>query len=388
MKIDYKIENDIFNLYFDGEINSTNSQEVEEKINEALKENKDNLDIIFDVEKLTYISSAGLRIVLKEYKAHPTLKIINANVEVYDIFDMTGFTKIMNISKAYKQYDVSNCKIIGEGAKGIVYRYNNDTIIKVYKELDVLDEITKERELSKKAFVLGLPTAISFDVCKVGNKYGSVFELLDCDSLSQVIKDNPQNVVSYAKRYALLLKQIHETLVDTTDMTNSKYVIYVWLEKCEPFFKKETFKKLKQMVDDIPDNNTLVHGDYHTHNVMVQNDEFILIDMDTLGYGNPIIDLANVDFSYKTVLEVEPDNLQKFLGLTNNVGNTLYEVFLETYFETKDEKILQEKGLKIDLLSYLRIIYHFTKRNKFLDEVQEIIKKVETLVQNIDSLII
>ncbi len=38
--------------------------------------------------------------------------------------------------------------------------------------------IKNEQRLAKRAFVKGVPTAISYDIVKVGDKYGSVFELL------------------------------------------------------------------------------------------------------------------------------------------------------------------------------------------------------------------
>ena len=58
--------------------------------------------------------------------------VINASTEVYDIFDMTGFTKIVNIEKAFPQISTEGCPLIGKGAHGAVYRLAPDTIVKVY----------------------------------------------------------------------------------------------------------------------------------------------------------------------------------------------------------------------------------------------------------------
>ena len=78
-----------------------------------------------------------------------------------------GFTDIIDIQKAYRKFSVDGCKIIGQGAKGIVYRYDADTIIKVYKKPDAIEEVEREKKLAKRAFVLGVPTAISYDIIKV-----------------------------------------------------------------------------------------------------------------------------------------------------------------------------------------------------------------------------
>ena len=119
---------------------------------------------------------------LRLKKAHNGFKIINCKPEVYDIFDMTGFVEMMEISKAYRELSIDGCEVIGEGANGIVYRTDPDTIVKVYKNHDALEEIHNERELARKAFVMGIPTAIPYDVVKVGDYYGSVFELLNAKS--------------------------------------------------------------------------------------------------------------------------------------------------------------------------------------------------------------
>ena len=53
--------------------------------------------------------------------------------------------------------------MLGEGANGKVYRYDSDTIVKVYKDSVSLEDIKRERELARTAFILGIPTAIPYD---------------------------------------------------------------------------------------------------------------------------------------------------------------------------------------------------------------------------------
>ena len=53
--------------------------------------------IIFDLKELEYISSAGLRFFMKIYRKDKKIRIVNASSDVYDIFDMTGFTDLLTI---------------------------------------------------------------------------------------------------------------------------------------------------------------------------------------------------------------------------------------------------------------------------------------------------
>ena len=57
-------------------------------------------ELILDMEKLEYLSSAGLRVVLQAHKAmedHGKLLIRNANKIVKAVFSVTGFSGILNI---------------------------------------------------------------------------------------------------------------------------------------------------------------------------------------------------------------------------------------------------------------------------------------------------
>ena len=77
-------------IYLSGRIDSNNAPSVEESIGECLK-GFDSSEITIDAENLEYISSAGLRLILRLRKTYADLRIIGASTEVYDIFDMTGF---------------------------------------------------------------------------------------------------------------------------------------------------------------------------------------------------------------------------------------------------------------------------------------------------------
>ena len=165
-------------IVLSGRIDSTNAPELEAQLNEILANNSfTSLEV--DCENLKYISSAGLRLILKLRKACAGTEITNVCPEVYDIFQMTGFTEMMEVHKAFKVVSIEGCEVIGQGANGKVYRIDPETIVKAYINQDSLPDIKRERELARKAFVMGVPTAISYDVVRLKEGgYGSVFELL------------------------------------------------------------------------------------------------------------------------------------------------------------------------------------------------------------------
>lgn len=361
MNLKSECKNNILTVFLEGRIDSYNAEQVENEVNEIRSANTYS-EIVFDADELKYISSAGLRMVLRTRKAEPTLKIINVCPDVYDIFDMTGFTEMITVEKAFRTLSVDGCEIIGRGAKGTVYRYDPETIIKVYKNPDSLPDIKNERELARKAFVLGIPTAISYDVVRVGDSYGSVFELLSAKSFSQLIAEKPEKIDEYVKLYAELLKKIHTTEVKADDMPDIKETVMKWVNADTPYLEADKAEKLKTLVEAVPDTLNMLHCDYHTNNIMMQNGETLLIDMDTLAHGHPIFELANIYITYVGFGEENPQIVESFIGLPYKTATLIWDKFLPLYLDTSDEKKLNEVCGKVKLLSYTRLMRHTVRR--------------------------
>lgn len=388
--MNFELKEKVLTIYLEGRIDSYNAETAEKELNDVRSANSYE-SIIFDAENLKYISSAGLRVVLRTRKAEPTLKIINACPDVYDIFEMTGFTEMIPVEKAFRRLSVDGCEAIGRGAKGVVYRYDPDTIIKVYKNPDSLPDIKNERVLARKAFVLGIPTAISYDVVKVGESYGSVFELLDAKSFSQLIAENPEKLDEYVKIYAELLKKIHTTQVKSDDMPDIKKTVFKWISADAPYLEAGQVEKLESLVRDVPDTLNMLHCDYHTNNIMMQNGEALLIDMDTLAHGHPVFELANVYITYVGFGEEKPSIVEKFIGLPYETAVLIWEKFLPEYLGTNDAEKIKETEDKIKLLSYTRLMRHTVRRGGAdTDEGRKTIKlcaeNIGRLLENISTL--
>ncbi len=349
-------------VFLAGRIDSSNAAAVEAEINAAI--DGFSGELILDADRLEYISSAGLRVVLRLKKANASTKIINVSSEVYEIFDMTGFTEMMDISKAYRKLSVDGCEVIGEGANGIVYRIDADTIVKVYKNHDALAEIHNERELARKAFVMGVPTAIPYDVVQVGDLYGSVFELLNAKSFAKLMIANPEKTEEYAKESVEILKTIHSTMLKPGELPDKKAEALVWAEFCRDHLPKDVGDKLVSLVKAIPDTNNMLHGDYHIKNIMRQNGENLLIDMDTLSMGHPIFEFAAIYLAYLGFSSIDRNNVKMFLGIPFEQAETFWNATLKYYFDGKDEAFLQEIENKAAIIGFSRVLRRTFRKAK------------------------
>ncbi len=368
MTTNSKIDNGILTLILEGRVDSSNATEVGEQL-DALLAADPHEAVILDIENLEYISSAGLRVVLRLRKLEPSLKVINASSEVYEIFEMTGFTEMLTIEKAYRRLSVDGCEVIGQGANGKVYRLDPDTIIKVYLNPDSLPDIQRERELARRAFVLGIPTAIPYDVVKVGDGYGSVFELLNATSFAKLIKADPDHADKYVAMTVDLLKKIHSTEVKPEDMPDMREVAIKWATFLKDYLPADKAEKLVKLVEDVPVVHTMMHGDYHIKNVMLQDGEILLIDMDTLCQGHPVFELASVFNAYIGFSAEDDDPLMcTFLGIPRKTSEAIWNKTLELYFDTTDPAVLDEMGKKAMLIGYTRLMRRLIRRHGLENE--------------------
>jgi anti-sigma B factor antagonist len=84
-------------LELDGRLDTTTSKQLEEEVTTSFK---GKTEVIMDFSKLVYVSSAGLRVILSAQKImnkQGSMKIINVNDMVMEVFEITGFSDILTI---------------------------------------------------------------------------------------------------------------------------------------------------------------------------------------------------------------------------------------------------------------------------------------------------
>lgn len=377
-------------IILEGRIDSDNAILVEEDILGRIEGGED-CPLVLDAQELEYISSSGLRSLLRIRKKHPDIRIVNVSPDVYEIFDMTGFTEMAEIKKAYRKVSVDGCEVIGKGANGTVFRIDRDTIVKVYVNPDSLPEIQRERELARKAFVLGIPTAIPYDVVRVGDGYGSVFELLNAKSLAEILSKDPGQFDSVLKYSVDLLKTIHSKELPKGEMPDCKATVLGWADFLKDHLPEAQYKKLKALVEAVPEDNHIMHGDYHMKNVMLQDGEALLIDMDTLCLGHPVFEFGSIFNSYIGYSELDPENVQRFLGIPFETALKIWDKTVRLYFETDDEAFVQSVMDKAKVVGYTRVMRRAIRRGSMDDPatlavVENCRKHFDELLPRVDTL--
>jgi uncharacterized protein (TIGR02172 family) len=360
-----KINNDVFNIKLLGSLDSNTVSIFDSEV-ETIKSNV----IVIDMEECSYISSAGLRSLLILYKniikMNGSMSVTNVSSRVRDIFELTGFSKILDVKKNYREISIDGCEFISAGVCGECYRLDSDTIVKLYGEGIDLKIAEKEKDLAKAAFVLGVPTAISYDVVSCKNRFGVVYEMIEAQLFSSLIREDLDNISKHALTLSSITKSIHAIKGDPNIFPNLKESFRDYIKQMDFCLNSDDISLLLNKLEQLPDSEHCVHFDLHTSNIMIKNNEPIIIDMGDFSIGSYLFDIGLIYMIYG-IPELKISELVTKIPASN--GHELWKYFVKDYFSDKTQEEYELFDRNRYFLGSLRAIYTITFLPKFRDEL-------------------
>ena len=97
LNINKTLEDKALTVALEGRLDTTTAPQLESELKSAMP---GVTALVMDFEKLEYISSAGLRVLLSAHKVmnkQGEMKLIHVNEVINEIFEVTGFSDILNI---------------------------------------------------------------------------------------------------------------------------------------------------------------------------------------------------------------------------------------------------------------------------------------------------
>ncbi len=387
MQVKTEVKNNICYAAVSGNISSANAGEFEKSLSEA----PGNAEgVVIDASALEYISSAGLRVLLslKKRCKDISFRIVGVNAEVMSIFDVTGFSEIMDIEPAARQISIKDCEVIGRGSCGECYRIDDETIIKLYYQDTDKELIESEKALSKKAFVMGIPTAISYDIVEADGRMGVVYELIKSKTLGELIRENGDKLDEYVDMYVDICKSVHSIHTDDPDIPSFKDINRLDIANVTGITEEER-DYLYRFLDLVPERDTCVHGDLNINNIMVQNGECCLIDMGELSTGTPMFDISRIYFSMICAAP-ENDEFYSFYKMPTADVIKAYNKFFKGYFgcdSIEEAEKTNEDARWLYPLAWFRCCTSMLKGERWPKEKRDMALKLlrEKLIPFVDS---
>jgi len=317
-------------------------------------------ELVIDLQACNYISSAGLRGILKAIKEtariNASLVLVGAQPNVMSVLEVTGLTRLVTVKPKAREISIEGLEFISAGMCGQCFRIDRETIVKLYNEGVEPRIAEQEKEFAKAAFVMGIPTAISYDVVSCGNRTGVVYEMLDAQLFSQLIRDDPQAVDAHAKTLADVARMIHTTPGDPALFPDIKQNLRGAIRQMD-FLSASQIDILLGKLESIPDANTCVHFDLHTSNIMMREGEPVLIDMGDMSIGSYLFDVGLLCCIYGLP---ELGSSEVVTKVPNDTGAKLWQGFIKYYFADKPPEEFEFFQRNRHFLASLRLIYTIT----------------------------
>lgn len=373
MSVKVEIKNNLTYVFVSGNITSANAGKFEE----AIADRPGDTDgIIIDATELEFISSAGLRVILgaKKRCASKPFKVIGVNNDVKSVFDVTGFSEIMDIEGSVRQINIDGCELIGAGACGECYRVDDETIVKLYYSHVDNEEIENEKAFAKKAFVMGVPTAISYDIVECNGRTGVMYELIKSKTLGELVREDYANVDKYVDMYVDTCKKVGSIVTDDPEIRDFKTSNYADIDNLTTISDRER-EYLCKFLDMVPNGNHCIHGDLNLNNIMVENNECLLIDMGELGHGTPLFDISRIVFSMEYA-NTAPGEFNSFYKMSSEQVTEIFNKFMLKYFgEPFEEAAKKDDSLKwLYPLAWFRSIMSMLKSDRWSKEKRDMAK--------------
>lgn len=354
-----------------GPLDAANGQELGESLGVD-----GSADVVLDLADCGYLSSAGLRVVLELHKQLSKLRrrliVTNASDVTYRIFETTGFTRMMDISRRAQKISIDGLELMSSGVCGECYRLDAERVVKLYYEGVDAKIAEQEKCLAREALIMGIPTAISFEVVTCGSRTGVVYEMLNAELLSDAIRNDLGQLEHHAKTLVSIARRIHSAKPSSKDIPSIKPRLVASIEQLRGDLLNADVQMLHDKLASVPDAETCVHFDLHTSNIMIKDGESMIIDLGDFSRGSWLFDLGVLYMIYGVPR----------LGLCERAtqipaakGVELWQRIEQQYFADKSPEEWKYFHRNRNFLASLRLIYASTflprRRPAYLGMLQE-----------------
>ena len=186
--------------------------------------------------------------------------------------------------------------------------------------------------------------------------------MLNARSFSKIIAAEPDKLDWCVGEYVDMLKRIHGTLVPEGKLPDMRETAVGWADFVKDYLPEDAGRKLAALMQAVPHDDHMIHGDYHTKNLELQGDEVLLIDMDTLAVGHPVFELGSIFNAFIGFSEYDHEIIKKFQGFDYETAAAFWQRFLTEYLGTDNEEKVRSVEDKARIVGYTRLIRRSIRR--------------------------
>ncbi len=255
---------------------------------------------------------------------------------------------------------------IGNGVSGEVFRWEEDKVLKLYRENFSQKQVEKAYRIAEYVTRSPIPCPQVYEMVSCGNRFGVISEYMNIPMLLNKIVDGTFTRQEAGRKMGHLMKTIH-SMQGADFLPSAKEMLSEVYDRCGDRIPADSKKRFLDFLDSFPGKGYLLHGDFHEGNIMVRDGELVLIDLDSLCVGSPVFEFQQTFTVYRTPVPA-PEEVVKAIHLTPEETNAFLYAMLGEYFGTDDQALLAD---------YEAIFTNISALNRFLAKVLQAPKEKE-----------
>lgn len=201
--------------------------------------------------------------------------------------------------------------LIGKGREADVFYWGNNQVLKLFQEGTSKNYIEFEFNLGKLVEKYYKFAPKVFEVLKIDNRGGILYEYINGKPMTEIILENPLKIRKFAKTFAKLHVEMHKHRINEIRKQKDYFEKRIRNENLLTSFQKDIIiKYLRNLNHD----SILCHGDFHLENVLVTKNGFFVIDWSVLTAGNRYADIARTLYILKHSHDSSASQRSSFLN--------------------------------------------------------------------------
>jgi len=271
----------------------------------------------------------------------------------------------------------TNRKLIGEGYFAEVFEYDNNNVLKLFKNIYDEDSIKNiaeiEFNISKYAYDNDVKTPEPKEIIQENNRIGIIYQKINGEKLEKI--QNLKNMNEIIIKMAELQYGINKIDYENSNYSYKKYFEHM-IMICEYLSEKEK-ELMKGEINKLPDGNKLCHSDFRLENIILSDNEYCILDWGCGAQGTMAYDIAKTrmlmkicyDTGKRSIFKIIYDKIYK-----NKFAYTYVEKYCKISGMNKNDLNIYKLPLYIEQLYFDQ---NEKNKGKILKKLRKEIKKCQ-----------
>lgn len=235
-----------------------------------------------------------------------------------------------------------------------VYRMRDGDILKTVAGKGRLGRACAVYEAVSAAFDAGAAIARPGELVRTGNKYAITYEFVKGASLKDLVVRRLMSPEDAGEMMARCLRGLHALHGDEERMRDVREPFLRMVDNIAPWLSERTVEACRLAVMDVPYDTTLVHGDVHMDNMIVDgNGELVLIDAGTISMGHPVFDLACTYHTLVCEAAIDPARAEAFHDMPIEDVACVWQSLLSCYDADAGKACFGSDDCRMEALAWI-----------------------------------